>query len=589
MKVLVQMFQLLATEISSKTIIGLAQGFVTFDRALLSIVGVAFKVIDFFTGLALNIPGIGPILKNLGAAFITLSAVSWVAGTKIGQAFGGGLILKGISALKDAIGNLVSALPGLIARIAATKLGLIALSTAGVIVVALAVYELVKHFGALNGLMIAGAVAVGGLTVALWAMDAVPMVALVVGIALALAGLVAALIKVGGWVIHLVGDLGRFHAIAGHIVNAYHHVGNALHDVGHVAMGMWHSLFGGGASAKITGSTQHLTTALERQRAATAKAAAAAKQYTNALNGIYPKTGKVTSATKSLIKAEEQIGPSIAKQATGFATFTQGATKSYAQLMANLKKQNVTLAQEMQAARALIKKGMSPKAVESLAATMPQDLVMMSHQSVAHIKSMSQQFNSLMTTAAIVGGKNGFSLATQVVKGLKSSIPATKAWATQMATAMHINTKAVAAKTTTGLKTGFKLTAAAMKVTGVAIMAGLAGGITSGTPLVTTAVAQAATLAIKTANKTVGVKSPSTVFAGIGKNIVAGFAQGISKSQPATAAVQKMSQAVIKAFSPLAQAKGLSAAVTALTNLSRAFSALGTAATATSGVTRTGI
>lgn len=71
------------------------------------------------------------------------------------------------------------------------KLAMIGLSTAGVLVVAFAVYELIKHFGVMKGLMIAGAAAVGVLTVALIVMDAVPIVALVVGIGLAIAGLVA--------------------------------------------------------------------------------------------------------------------------------------------------------------------------------------------------------------------------------------------------------------------------------------------------------------------------------------------------------------------------------------------------------------
>jgi phage-related protein len=60
--------------------------------------------------------------------------------------------------------------------------------------VGLGVYELIKHFGVLRGLLIVGAAAVGVLTVAMWALDAVPVVALIVGIGLAVAGLIAGII-----------------------------------------------------------------------------------------------------------------------------------------------------------------------------------------------------------------------------------------------------------------------------------------------------------------------------------------------------------------------------------------------------------
>ena len=70
-----------------------------------------------------------------------------------------------------------------------------ALSTVGILAVAAGVFELIHLFGLLPGLMYAGVAAVGALTVAFIVLDAVPPVALIVGIGLAIAGLVAGIIE----------------------------------------------------------------------------------------------------------------------------------------------------------------------------------------------------------------------------------------------------------------------------------------------------------------------------------------------------------------------------------------------------------
>jgi TP901 family phage tail tape measure protein len=67
-------------------------------------------------------------------------------------------------------------------------IGPLGFALAGVVTV---ITLLVTHFGVLRGLMIAGAVAVGVLTAAFIVLDTVPIVVLIVGIAVALAGLVA--------------------------------------------------------------------------------------------------------------------------------------------------------------------------------------------------------------------------------------------------------------------------------------------------------------------------------------------------------------------------------------------------------------
>jgi len=74
------------------------------------------------------------------------------------------------------------------------KVAMVGLETVGILAVAAGLYELIHHFGVLHGLMIGGAVAVGALTVAFIALDAVPVVALIAAIGLAIVGLVAGIV-----------------------------------------------------------------------------------------------------------------------------------------------------------------------------------------------------------------------------------------------------------------------------------------------------------------------------------------------------------------------------------------------------------
>jgi hypothetical protein len=76
----------------------------------------------------------------------------------------------------------------------AMTISMAALSAVGIIALAVGVYELIRYFGVLPGLMIAGAAAVGVLTIALWALDAVPVVLALSLIVIAVAGLVAGII-----------------------------------------------------------------------------------------------------------------------------------------------------------------------------------------------------------------------------------------------------------------------------------------------------------------------------------------------------------------------------------------------------------
>ncbi len=144
------------------------------------------------------------------------------------------------------------------------KLAMIGLAAVGILVVAAAVYELIKHFGVIHGLLIAAAGAVGILTVALIVMDAVPVVAVVVGIVLALAGLVAGIYWVAthwsrSWhdmlavmqsIWHTAIQLLR--SIPGEIVGIFAGAGTLLYNIGSAIIGglwngmkaMWHTVTG---------------------------------------------------------------------------------------------------------------------------------------------------------------------------------------------------------------------------------------------------------------------------------------------------------------------------------------------------------
>ncbi|MCU1489036.1 MAG: hypothetical protein JWM85_441, partial [Acidimicrobiaceae bacterium] len=173
----------------------------TAGPALTTVVSLLAK----FVGLVLKIPGVGTILA-FGVAFAVIASKMKLLGA-FGAFFTGAG--KDASVLERAFASLGSGAAALLTKITtlvvgedamnaatgAARAAMVALTTVGILVVAAGVYELIKHFGVLHGLMIAGAVAVVGLTVAFWALDAVPVVALVVGIALAIAGLVAGIIE----------------------------------------------------------------------------------------------------------------------------------------------------------------------------------------------------------------------------------------------------------------------------------------------------------------------------------------------------------------------------------------------------------
>lgn len=118
-----------------------------------------------------------------------------------------GLLAKALGATPEgeentrvigAIGSAMTSLKGVVAATATsfTELSwsMKLVTTAGVIVIALVVYELIKHFGVLRGLIIAGAGAVLVLAAAMWVFNDVPVVLALSLIVVALAGVVAAVV-----------------------------------------------------------------------------------------------------------------------------------------------------------------------------------------------------------------------------------------------------------------------------------------------------------------------------------------------------------------------------------------------------------
>lgn len=190
--------------------------------ALATKLGVALKIP--FTGSVASIRAIGVALQTIPtsvladlagkthqySAAMTSAAVhtakAAVAGhsmtdTLISMGSNIAMMVAGLTMVTPAIRGLLTGLASLVfgeeavtAASVGMRLAMVAASTTGILILALGIYELIHHFGLLKGLMLSGAVAVGALTIAFVALDAVPVVALIVAIGLAIVGLVAGVV-----------------------------------------------------------------------------------------------------------------------------------------------------------------------------------------------------------------------------------------------------------------------------------------------------------------------------------------------------------------------------------------------------------
>jgi len=162
--------------------------------------------------------------------------------------------------------------------------------------------------------------------------------------------------------------------------------------------------------------------------------------YKLQLSGAIPITGQLSNAMDLLVRSEQSIGSSLTSAATGFAAFTLAATQSVAQIVTNLTSQNTNIAAWAADAQILIKRGMDPSAVASMAQQVPQDLASMVTASGPALANFAAIWDEKMILAQ-QSGKNGMQTAvSDAVKAVTSGGPAMKAagtalmqgWAAQM-------------------------------------------------------------------------------------------------------------------------------------------------------------
>ena len=192
---LIEILKILPSFVSAFGMIELTAG-----PALTNIVALLLR----FVNILLRIPGIGTLIAY-GAAFGFIASKMKLLGPLHALLFGAsedaGTLEKAFSSAGTMIGSLLTTMgefvTGALGMEGATEgmtLAMGALGAVGIIALAVGVYELVKHFGVLRGVMIAAAGGAVALTVAFWLLDGVPVVALVVAIGLAIVALIAGII-----------------------------------------------------------------------------------------------------------------------------------------------------------------------------------------------------------------------------------------------------------------------------------------------------------------------------------------------------------------------------------------------------------
>ncbi len=163
--------------------------------------------------------------------------------------------------------------------------------------------------------------------------------------------------------------------------------------------------------------------------------------YTISLSAPIKITGQLSQAMTLLVRSEQSVGSSLQAAATGFATFTAKAVQSVTKMVANLKHQNTTIAAWAVDAQKLIKRGMTPSAVASLAQQAPQDLASMATATTTQLGQMSIQWQEKLLEAKM-SGQNGIQgMITAIETGLRSGTPAVKAAARALATQLGAELK----------------------------------------------------------------------------------------------------------------------------------------------------
>lgn len=156
-------------------------------------------------------------------------------------------------------------------------------------------------------------------------------------------------------------------------------------------------------------------------------AARAARQYAQALKGVFPPTSQLTGATKALEKASEGVGAALNSAITGFAPFTVGASQGPAALLANLSEQGKTVGSWAVDAQRLLARGLSPSLVQTLANQSPQELAVIQARGPGIIAALNAQWAKLQVLTVALAAKSGqagvLGFTNALKKGLKSPHP----------------------------------------------------------------------------------------------------------------------------------------------------------------------
>lgn len=195
--------------------------------------------------------------------------------------------------------------------------------------------------------------------------------------------------------------------------------------------------------SQLTGITDPLTSAWNHVASALGLASNGAKStidtlqgYTAQLNGPIYVTGQLSNAMDVLVRSEQGIGGTLGGMANGFQNLQVNALgagqavstveDSVNTLLSNLQQKNQDLTQWAVDAQTLIKRGMDPTAVASLAQQAPQDLASMVTATTGQLQKMNVQWEEQMLTAQMSGqnGVNGF--VTALRKGFETGTPVVK-------------------------------------------------------------------------------------------------------------------------------------------------------------------
>ncbi len=176
------------------------------------------------------------------------------------------------------------------------------------------------------------------------------------------------------------------------------------------------------------------------------------RAYTKSLHGAIYGTEQLSKAQDMLVRSEQSIGGSLGAMANGlqqwsltsvtatvtaaggWGKYVAAATSSVNSMVTLLQNKNGSLATWAADAQILIKRGMDPSAVASMAQQAPQDLASMVKGSTAQLHDFNVQTQAQLLLATMSGSQGIKGMTAQMAKDFKNGTPAIKAAAAQVAT-----------------------------------------------------------------------------------------------------------------------------------------------------------